>query len=56
MQFNEFRQFYSKFQEADIEDKIDMYCSTVNLTEDQYMQLLRSFPPSSIRQLEKALS
>lgn len=56
MQFNEFRQFYSKFQESDIDNKIDMYCTTVNLTQDQYLQLLKTFPPSAIRELEKALS
>lgn len=56
MQFNEFRQFFSKFQESELEEKIEMYSTTVNLTDEQYMQLLRTFPPSAIRQLEKALS
>ncbi|PKM49789.1 MAG: hypothetical protein CVV02_14365 [Firmicutes bacterium HGW-Firmicutes-7] len=55
MQFNEFREFFATFQEANTEDKIELYCSTVNLTEEQYMQLLRTFPPSDIRKLEKAL-
>jgi hypothetical protein len=55
MQFNEFRQFISTFQEASTEDKIEMYCTSVNLTEEQYMQLLRTFPPGDIRKLEKAL-
>ena len=55
MQFNEFRQFYSNFQEADIDKKIDLYCHTTDLTEEQYMQLLRTFPPSGIKKLEEAI-
>lgn len=56
MQFNEFREFYAKFQEADIDEKIDLYCTTPNITQDQYMQLLRIFPPSGMKKLEKVLS
>lgn len=56
MQIKEFDKFYHKFEEASVDDKIDMYCTTTNLTENQYMQLLRVFPPSQIRKLEKAMS
>ena len=55
MQTQEFNQFFQQFQEADLEEKIDLYCTTVNLTEDQYKALLRTFPPSGIKKLEKAL-
>lgn len=55
MQINDFKKFYTSFQEASVDEKIELYCSTVNLTEDQYIQLLRTFPPSDIKKLEKAL-
>jgi len=55
MQTNEFKKFFADFQEASTDEKIELYCTTVNLTEDQYIQLLRTFPPSDIKKLEKAL-
>lgn len=55
MQTNDFKKFLEEFKEASTDDKIELYCTTVNLTEDQYVQLLRTFPPSDIKKLEKAL-
>lgn len=55
MQINEFNEFLFKFKEANIDEKIDLYCTTINLTQDQYMSLLRTFPPSELRKLEKVL-
>lgn len=55
MDTREFNKFYMRFKNASVEEKIDLYCTTMGLTEDQYMQLLRTFPPSEFKKLEKAL-
>lgn len=55
MDTREFNKFFMKFKNATVEDKIDLYCSTLGLNEDQYMQLLRTFPPSEFKKLERAL-
>lgn len=55
MQIKDFQQFYTKFQEADVDEKIELYCTSTNLSENQYISLLKSFPPSEFKKLEKAM-
>lgn len=52
---NEFVKFYELFIVGSTEEKIEMYCTTENLGEEQYLKLLKSFSPSEIKKLEKAL-
>lgn len=56
VQTQEFQEFLIKFQEASTEEKIDLYCTQVNLSDEQYRTLLRNFPPSELKKLERALS
>lgn len=55
MDNNKFIKFFEVFKSSSIDEKIDLYCTTENLSEDQYLQLLRTFSPSEIKKLEKAL-
>ena len=55
MEAVDFNRFLDKFRTADSEERIDLYCHTPDLTQEQYMQLLRLFPPSQIKELEKAM-
>lgn len=55
MNMIDFETLKSKFSNADVEEKIDLYVSTPNLTNEQYKLLLRLFPMEQIGKLEKAL-
>ncbi|MCT4545295.1 MAG: hypothetical protein N4A63_17315 [Vallitalea sp.] len=55
MEQNQFNKFFQSYKNADVDRKIELYCSTQGLSENQYMQLLRAFPVNKIPQLEKAL-
>lgn len=55
MEQKEFNKFFMEYKDSDVETKIDMYCTTQDLSEDQYMQLLRAFPANQIPKLEKAV-
>lgn len=55
MENKEFTKFFESFKASSIEEKIDLYCTTENLSEEQYLQLLRTFSPSEIKKLEKAI-
>ncbi|GMQ60382.1 hypothetical protein AN1V17_47820 [Vallitalea sediminicola] len=56
MEQNQFTKFFENFKHADVDRKIELYCSTQGLSENQYMQMLRAFPVNKIPKLEKALS
>jgi hypothetical protein len=51
-----FDKVLDEYRSASIEEKIDMYCSLQDLTEDQYMVLLKNFPMNQLSKLEKALA
>ena len=55
MNQNEFENYRTSFQEADVDNKIEMYASAEGLTQDQYKELLRFFPLTELGRLEKAL-
>ncbi|MCT4688157.1 hypothetical protein [Vallitalea sp.] len=56
MEQKQFTKFFENYKHADVDRKIELYCSTQGLSENQYMQLLRAFPVNKIPKLEKALS
>lgn len=56
METQTFNQFFDEFKSAAIDDKIDMYCSTPDLTKDQYKEMLRTFSADEMKKLEMALS
>jgi hypothetical protein len=51
----EFGQFYEGFVAADLDTKIELYCSTENLSTNQYKKLLRTLTPSQFKRLEKEI-
>lgn len=55
MEQRQFNRFFQDYRNADVDKKIELYCSTRDLSESQYMQLLRAFPVNKIPKLEKAL-
>jgi len=55
MDLYEFEKVRNEFQDADVEKKIDIYCTAENLTQEQYRQLLRIFPIAELDRLEQAL-
>ncbi|QUI23161.1 hypothetical protein HZI73_13065 [Vallitalea pronyensis] len=55
MDQKQFNRFFQDYKNADVDKKIELYCSTQDLSENQYMQMLRVFPVNKIPQLEKAL-
>ena len=56
MDVRQFDDLMKTYVSASVDEKIDIYCSTENLTQDQYMQLLRNFPRTQIKKLERALA
>lgn len=50
-----FKKILENYKKVSVEDKIDIYCTTENLSEEQYMILLRNFPMNQIAKLERAL-
>lgn len=55
MELSEFNKFKEKFENANVDEKIDLYAYTTGLTQTQYKQLLKLFPFQYIDRLEKAL-
>ncbi len=55
MNVKEFNAVRTKFEKANVTDKIKIYTSQEGLTESQYKQLLRKFPIEHLDQLEAAL-
>ena len=55
MELFDFDRIRTEFETADVDKKIDIYCTTENLTQEQYKQLLRLFPIGELDRLEAAL-
>lgn len=55
MEQKQFNRFFQDYKSADVDRKIELYCATQDLSENQYMEMLRAFPVNKIPQLEKAL-
>jgi len=55
MELYAFEQIKNDFQAADVDKKIDMYCYTEDLSQEQYRQLLKLFPTDALGKLEAAL-
>lgn len=55
MEINDFVKLKERFENADIEEKIDIYTTSEGLTQEQYMALLRVFPRNELARLEKAV-
>lgn len=56
METKAFSKLLKDYKESNIEEKIDLYCSTNDLSEEQYMILLKNFPMNQIKKLEYALA
>lgn len=56
MNINEFEKVLKNYIVSDVDGKIDIYCTTQDLTQEQYMELLKSFPRSQIKKLERVLA
>jgi len=55
MDLYEFERIKNDFQNANVDKKIDIYCYTEDLSQEQYRQLLKLFPTSELSKLEAAL-
>lgn len=56
MEANEnFDHILQRFQEADLEQKIEIYTSVRGLTVEQYKELLKYFPIKELGRLEKLM-
>ncbi len=55
MEQKQFDRFFQDYKSADVDKKIELYCSTQDLSENQYTEMLRAFPVNKIPQLERAL-
>ena len=51
----DFIKIKEKFNEADIDKKIEIYTSVQGLTVEQYKELLKMFPIKYLDRLEKAM-
>lgn len=56
MEIKEFDQLMKTYISSDVDSKINIYCSTQELSQDQYLELLRNFPRSEIKKLERVLA
>jgi len=50
-----FQEIKEKFNEADVDEKIEIYTTVRGLTVEQYKELLRMFPIKYLDRLEKAM-
>lgn len=50
-----FEHIVQRFQEADLQTKIDIYTTVQGLSVEQYKELLRYFPIKHLGELEKAM-
>jgi hypothetical protein len=51
-----FEDIVKRFQQADLDDKINMYTTVQGLTVEQYKELLKYFPIKHLGELEKAMN
>jgi len=51
-----FEQLKSRFNNGNVDDKIDIYVTTEGLTQTQYRELLKLFPLDALSRLEEALA
>ena len=51
----EFENIKEKFKQADLNEKIRIYTTTIGLTVDQFKELLRLYPLQHLDKLEKAM-
>lgn len=56
MNFKEFKALKEDFAKASVDNKINMYVNTQELTENQYKQLLKDFPLDHLADLERELN
>lgn len=50
-----FDQIKERFNEADVDEKIEIYTTVRGLTVEEYKELLRMFPIKYLDRLEKAM-
>lgn len=50
-----FEHIVQRFQQADLQTKIDIYTSVQGLSVEQYKELLKYFPIKHLGELEKAM-
>lgn len=53
---NSFDHIVERFQQADLDKKIEMYTTLQGLSVEEYKQLLRYFPIKHLGKLEKAMA
>lgn len=51
-----FEEIKKKFQEANIDEKVEIYTTVRGLTVDQYKELLRMYPIKHLDKLERAMA
>ncbi len=51
-----FEEIKKKFQNADLDEKIEIYTTTQGLSVEQFKELLRMFPIQHLDKLERAMS
>lgn len=51
-----FEEVKQRFQNADLDEKIEIYTTTQGLSVEQFKELLRMFPIQHLDKLEKAMS
>lgn len=51
-----FEEIKKKFQEANIDEKVEIYTTVRDLTVDQYKELLRMYPIKHLDKLERAMA
>jgi len=56
MELTAFETLKSKFRDADVDTKIDMYIQAEELSQTQYRELLKMFPLDALNRLEEALA
>lgn len=55
METSDFIKLKERYDNAQTEEKINIYITSEGLSREQYMSLLRSFPRNEIAKLEAAL-
>ena len=55
MTTGEFVKLKERYDDSDVEGKIDIYMGTEGLSQEQYMALLRCFPINELPKLEAAM-
>ncbi len=52
---SQFEEIKKRFQQADVDEKIDIYTTTSGLSVEQFKELLRLFPLQYLDKLERAM-